>query len=64
MLSIRYKKFFEHKLKHEDFIKKIDSIEQIFIDDNQQNYLLELLKFVTDWLSEHVITVDKQIPLN
>jgi len=61
MLSIRYKKFFEHKLKHEDFIKDIDSIDYKFIDDNQQSHLLELLKFVMDWLVEHVMTVDKQI---
>lgn len=61
MLSIRYKKFFEHKLKHEDFIKEIDSIDYKFIDDNQQSHLLELLKFVMDWLVEHVMTVDKQI---
>ena len=64
MVSIKYKKFFEHKLKHEDFITKIDSIDYSIIDDNQQNHLLELLKFVTDWLVEHVITVDKQIPLS
>ncbi len=63
MLSIRYKKFFEHKLKHEDFINKIDSIDYNIIDNDQQNNLLELLKFVTDWLVEHVITVDKQISL-
>ncbi|MDV4151302.1 hemerythrin family protein [Clostridium sp. AL.422] len=61
MLSIRYKKFFEHKIKHEDFIRKIDSIDYNIIDNNQQNHLLELLKFITDWLVEHVITVDKQI---
>ncbi len=63
MLSIRYKKFFEHKSKHEDFIRKIDSIDYNIIDNDQQNHLLELLKFVTNWLVEHVITVDKQILL-
>ena len=64
MLSIRYKKFFEHKLKHEDFIRKIDSIDYNIIDYNQQNHLLELLRFITDWIVEHVVTVDKQISLN
>ncbi len=64
MLSIRYKKFFEHKLKHEDFIRKIDSIDYNIIDYNQQNHLLELLKFITDWIVEHVVTVDKQISLS
>lgn len=64
MISIRYKKFFEHKLKHEDFIRKVESIDYNIIDYDQQNHLLELLKFVTDWLVAHVITVDKQLPLS
>lgn len=64
MLYIRYEKFFEHKLKHNDFISRIESIDYNFIDNNQQNYLLNLLKFVTDWITNHVITVDKQLPIN
>lgn len=64
MLSIRYKKFFEHKLKHEDFIGKIDSIDYSIIDHDQQSHLLKLLKFVADWLVDHVIKVDKQISLS
>lgn len=63
MVSIRYNKFFEHKLKHEDFIRKIDTIDYNIIDNNQQSELLDILKFVSNWLIEHVITVDKQIPV-
>ena len=64
MLSIRYNKFFEHKLKHKDFINKIETVDYNLIDDNQQTYLLDLLKFVTNWLINHVITVDKQLPVD
>ena len=64
MISIRYNKFFEHKLKHDDFISKIDAIDYKIIDDNQQNELLEILKFVSTWIIDHVITVDKQVPVN
>lgn len=63
MISVRYNKFFEHKLKHEDFIKKIDSIDYNIIDYDQQSQLLDILKFVSNWLIEHVITVDKQLPV-
>lgn len=63
MVSIRYNKFFEHKLKHEDFIRKIDAIDYTIIDDNQQSQLLEILKFVSNWIINHVITVDKQVPV-
>ena len=63
MVSIRYNKFFEHKLKHEDFIRKIDDIDYTIIDDNQQSQLLEILKFVSNWIINHVITVDKQVPV-
>lgn len=63
MLSIRYEKFFEHKLKHNDFISAIESINYNIIDDDQQNYLLDLLKFVANWIVNHVITTDKQLPV-
>lgn len=63
MISIKYNKFFEHKLKHEDFIRKIDAIDYTIIDDNQQSQLLEILKFVSNWIINHVITVDKQVPV-
>lgn len=64
MLYIRYEKFFEHKLKHNDFISKIESIDYNLIDDDQQSYLLDLLKFITNWIVNHVITTDKQLPVD
>lgn len=63
MISIKYNKFFEHKLKHEDFIRKIDDIDYNIIDNNQQSQLLDILKFVSNWLIDHVITVDKKVPV-
>lgn len=60
MVSIRYKKFFQHKLKHEELINKIDSIDYNIIDEDQQNHLLELMKFLTEWLVQHVLIEDKQ----
>lgn len=60
MMSIRYKKFFEHELKHEELINKIDLIDYNIIDEDQQSHLLELMKSLTEWLVEHVLTEDKQ----
>ncbi|MCF0149318.1 MAG: hemerythrin family protein [Clostridium sp.] len=64
MVSIRYNKFFEHKLNHDDFIRKIEAIDYNIIDNNQQSQLLEILKYVSNWIIDHVVTVDKEIPTN
>ena len=31
------------------------------IDDNQDQAIQDLLKFVTDWLVEHILETDKRI---
>ena len=34
------------------------------IDENQEDYLYELLDFLLTWLSNHILKLDKQIPLD
>ncbi|MNP86076.1 Bacteriohemerythrin [compost metagenome] len=61
MLSIKYKKFFSHKVEHDEFIKKLDDIDLNHLDTEQDKYLLNLLDFVVKWLITHIIEKDKYI---
>lgn len=61
MLENRYPKFFAHKAMHETFIEKVSSVSITSLDENQTEYLLEMLEFVLDWLQNHILKVDKEI---
>lgn len=59
MLSIGYKKFLSHKVQHDEFIKKVNSIDYSRIDYGQNEYILELLQFVHKWICEHILISDQ-----
>lgn len=61
MESIQYKKMFTQKIQHDNFKRKLDTMNLKFIDDNQEQTIEELLKFVIDWLVEHILETDKRI---
>lgn len=61
MLSIKYKKFFAQKLDHDKFLEKLDNYDLVSIDENQRDALLELLEFLNDWLTNHIVKSDKLI---
>jgi hemerythrin len=48
------------KHQHQGFIEKIKAIETREIDDNQYGVLHELLDFVSQWLTNHILHTDKQ----
>lgn len=60
-MSIGYPKFLSHKIMHDDFIEKINSIDLERIDESQSKYLLEILDFVVKWIQEHILGQDKKI---
>jgi len=62
MLSIKYKGYFSQKVAHDNFVEKINSYDLNDIDENQDQYILEILDFVVDWISQHILVSDKQIP--
>ncbi|MCG1011647.1 hemerythrin family protein [Tepidanaerobacter sp. GT38] len=62
MLSIKYKGYFSQKVAHDNFVEKINSYDLNDIDENQDQYILEILDFVVDWISKHILVSDKQIP--
>jgi len=61
MQSIGYKKFFSQKVAHSDFLAKMESIDIEQIDNGQNDYLIGILDFVSEWLVEHIIKEDKLI---
>lgn len=61
MESINYKKMFTQKIQHQGFIDKIEEIDLSDIDENSDETIDEILKFLTDWLISHILENDKQI---
>lgn len=61
MLSIKYPKFFSHKVLHNEFIEKVNSVNITSLDDEQTKYLLDILDFILDWLQNHILKVDTTI---
>ncbi len=61
MASIGYKKLLSHKVIHDDFIAKLNEVNLDHIDENQDQYLTELLDFVVQWIEKHILGTDKLI---
>lgn len=61
MQSIQYKRFLSHKVEHDEFIEKLESIDLDQIDSDQTRTLLDLLEFLNDWLIHHILEKDKLI---
>jgi len=59
MKSIEYRKLFSHKVEHDDFIEKINNVDLDKVDLDHQQYLLEILEFVVNWISVHILETDK-----
>lgn len=64
MESINYKKLFTQKIQHQKFISKLDE----FIDshksetEDQDKQIMDILEYLTEWLVNHILYVDGQIP--
>lgn len=61
MQSINYKGFPAHKKQHESFIEKINSVDLYAVDENQEEFLLEILDFIVRWIENHIMVLDKKI---
>lgn len=60
MLDIEYKKTFSHKVIHNQFVEKVNSIDLEKMDENQEEYLISILQFIVDWIENHILKVDRQ----
>lgn len=61
MESINYKRMFTQKIEHEAFIKRINDVDFSKIDENQNEYIMDMLQLLNNWLVEHILTNDKLI---
>ncbi len=61
MERIQYSGLESQKRQHEAFVEKLDNLDLEQVDDNQQEYLEELMEFLFNWLSNHILKVDKLI---
>ncbi len=48
---------------HQAFVDKLKEVNLDDVDDNQQEYLTELVDFLLSWLVNHILKVDKLIPV-
>lgn len=61
MEKIQYEGLAAQKRAHDAFIAKIESMELEQIDAHQQETLEELMRFLTEWLIQHIMHADKKI---
>ncbi len=64
MKRINYPKLDAQKRAHSAFVERlveIDLSDLDAMDDNQQEYLTDLIQFLLGWLSNHILGMDKQI---
>lgn len=58
MESINYKRMFTQKVQHAQFIEKLNEINFEDVDENQEQTIIDLLEFLTNWLIHHILEND------
>ena len=64
METISYPDLEAQKRAHSAFVEKlvdIDLFDLDAMDDNQQAYLESLIEFLSGWLTNHILNMDKRI---
>ena len=61
MEEMGYPDLDKQRQAHEAFVEKLAEIDLDSMDDNQQEYLEELIDFLLNWLSVHILHMDKKI---
>ena len=64
MESINYKKIFTQKVQHQEFIHKLDEFMEHHNDEveDQDEQIMGILKYLTEWLVNHILYANGQIP--
>ena len=58
--SIQYEGLEAQKVAHEIFVARLDEIDLNEVDAHQEKVLEELLAFLTEWLINHILHMDKK----
>lgn len=62
MESIGYEGITLQRIAHNAFVERLNEIDLDDMDDNQQEYLEDLIDFLLEWLINHILKMDKKIP--
>ena len=57
-LKYDYPEFESHKKEHDDFIAYLDAVDYDSIDENQGEFLKNLLSKIFNWVFNHIVTTD------
>lgn len=49
-----------HRFQHKIFIKKLEEVNLDEIDENQKDYTMDLLNFIANWITNHIMKIDKE----
>lgn len=61
MKNINYPGLEAQKRAHDAFVGRLEELDLSQIDENQQETLEELMRFLTEWLINHILNSDKKI---
>ena len=50
----------EHKSHHMAFVNKLKELKSKDLDETQSKVTMELLVFIADWISVHILKIDKK----
>lgn len=62
MEKIKYEGLSMQKAAHTAFVERLNEIDLDDMDDNQSEYLEDLINFLLEWLIQHIQKMDKKIP--
>jgi hemerythrin len=64
MESIHYEGIHQQRIAHNAFVERLEEINFDDMDENQEEYLDELIHFLLEWLTNHILKMDKKIPVS
>jgi hemerythrin len=64
MESICYEGLDAQKRAHQAFISKLEEIDKETVETNPNKYMQGMMSFLMGWLINHILNMDKKIPVN
>lgn len=49
-----------HRFQHKLFVKKLEEVDLDEIDQDQSGYTMDLLDFIANWITNHILKIDTQ----